>query len=783
MPCADSPDEGIKGGKLNTAHPSVAAILRRSVLAIALAAPGVQSAFAAPAPLDSLAAIHLLTNDQASKRLAVDFEATVIYYRSYEGTMFVQDGENAIYVQPSSELTLKPGDRIRIRGTTHESFRPFINASSIAVLSHDPPLSPVPATFDGLVHRQFDCRLVSIRGRVAAADIVMSSDRPSIAIMLFAEGGGNIEVQVEGNSPEALPALIDSEVEVSGAASGKFDGKMQMTGIILHAQSLDQVKVLKAASTTPWTLPVTPMGEIFNGYGQAGSSQRLRVQGTVTYYMPGSAAVLQNGRRSIWINTRSRTGLRTGDLVDATGFADVHDGFLKLAYGEIRDSHQFAPVTPIQVTWQDLTQSHNVFDLVSTEAEVIAKVREAAQDEYVLRGQGHLFSAIFRHPTPDPLNSEHLPPMEDIPLGSMVRVTGVCVLEDSNPFNVNVPFDILMRSDDDLAVVADAPWFDVRHLTMIVVVLLVTIFVIGIWVMWTERKARRYNAHLAYLERRRGRILEDINNSKPLAEVLERITELVSARLKGAPCWCKVSDGAMLGSCPGDEYVSKMRVVEHEIPGRSSGTLGLMYAAFNKSGRPGNDESEALKQAAGLATLAIETSRLYSDLVHRSEFDLLTDIHNRFSLEKHLESVIESARQSAAVFGVLYVDLNDFKLVNDNCGHHIGDLYLQEVALRMKRQLRPGDVLARLGGDEFAVVVLRIHSRADAAVICERLHRSFEQPFICDGQTITGSASIGVAMYPDDGATRESLLVAADSSMYVAKQSKPRRGKAASARR
>jgi diguanylate cyclase (GGDEF)-like protein len=132
---------------------------------------------------------------------------------------------------------------------------------------------------------------------------------------------------------------------------------------------------------------------------------------------------------------------------------------------------------------------------------------------------------------------------------------------------------------------------------------------------------------------------------------------------------------------------------------------------------------------------------------------------------------------------VLYVDLNDFKLVNDNCGHHIGDLYLQEVALRMKRQLRPGDVLARLGGDEFAVVVLRIHSRADAAVICERLHRSFEQPFICDGQTITGSASIGVAMYPDDGATRESLLVAADSSMYVAKQSKPRRGKAASARR
>ncbi len=281
-------------------------------------------------------------------------------------------------------------------------------------------------------------------------------------------------------------------------------------------------------------------------------------------------------------------------------------------------------------------------------------------------------------------------------------------------------------------------------------------------------------------ERRRGRLLEDINNSKPLAEVLERITELVSARLNGAPCWCKVADGATLGSCPGEEFIKRLRVVEHEIPGRSSGTLGLMFAAFTPTSKPVKYENEALKQAAGLATLAIETSRLYSDLVHRSEFDLLTDIHNRFSLDRHLESLIEATRQSAGIFGLLYVDLDDFKLVNDQFGHRTGDLYLQEVAVRMKRQLRPGDVLARLGGDEFVVVVLRIHSRADIEVISQRLHRSFEQPFECEGQIITGSASIGIGMYPDDGTTKDSLLGAADSAMYTAKQSKPRRGESRS---
>jgi diguanylate cyclase (GGDEF)-like protein len=752
------------------------------MLAVALAALSVQFAFAAApdATLTSIAAIHLLSNDDAAKHLLVDLQATVTYYRSYESTLFVQDGDEAIFVQPTSAMSLKPGDRIRIQGTTHESFKPFISASAITVLRHDPPLTPVAASYDSLVHVQFDCRLVSIRGRVVSADIVLTSDRPSTTMVVIADDGSKVEVVVDSNNPEALPSLLDAEVEVSGAVSGKFDGKMQITGIALHSQSLDQVKVLKAAGTNPWTLPVTPMDEVFSGYGQSGSSRRLRVQGTVTYYVPGIAAVLQNGKRSIWINTRSISDLRIGDWVDAIGFADVHDGFLKLADSEIRDSHKLAPVTPIMTDWQTLTGSHNVFDLVTIEALVVAKVREAGQDEYVLRSQDRLFSAIYRHAAAGDPNAAPLQPMKDIPLGSRVRVTGVCILEDSNPFNTNVPFDILMRSFDDIAVIAPAPWLDVPHLTMVVIVLLLVIFVIGMWVVWVERQARRYNAHQAYLERRRGRILEDINNSKPLAEILELITELVSARLNGAPCWCKVADGATLGNCPGDEFLKRLRVLEHEIPGRSSGTLGAMYAAFAANSKPAHEENDALKQAAGLGTLAIETSRLYSDLVHRSEFDLLTDIHNRFSLDRHLETVIEAARKSASIFGILYVDLNDFKLVNDQFGHHTGDLYLQEVALRLKRQLRPGDVLARLGGDEFAAVVLRIHSRADVEVISQRLHRCFEQPFCCDDQVITGSASIGIAMYPDDGNTKDGLIGAADSAMYVAKQSKPRIGKSRS---
>jgi diguanylate cyclase (GGDEF)-like protein len=182
-----------------------------------------------------------------------------------------------------------------------------------------------------------------------------------------------------------------------------------------------------------------------------------------------------------------------------------------------------------------------------------------------------------------------------------------------------------------------------------------------------------------------------------------------------------------------------------------------------------------------LAALAIETRRLYSDLLRRSEFDLLTDIHNRFSMEKQLDAQIEEARQKAGIFGLVYIDLDDFKQVNDSYGHQAGDLYLQEVALRMKRQLRSHDTLARLGGDEFAALLPMVRNRADVEEIAQRLEDCFNEPFVIDGQLLRGSASVGFALYPEDGATRDSLLDASDAAMYVAKKERKQSQEAAQA--
>ena len=734
-------------------------------------------------PLTSLRAIHALTNAQASHQLPVSFEATVTYYRAYERTLFVQDGDQAIYVQPTAEAQLSAGDRVLIKGTTHESFRPLISATSITVLGHGSLPAAAPATFEQLIRAEFDCRLVTVRGTVHSIDLVQSSDRPSISIHLRSDGGP-IAAVIDSDKVDNLKNILDTEVEFTGAVSGRFDGKMQVTGLLLHASSLSAIKVLKAAPRDPWDLPFTSMDEILRGYRVQNLTQRVRVRGTITYYQPGSAVVLQDGSRSLWIMTASIAPLRIGDRAEATGFPDVHDGFLALTGGEVLDRQVSTPIAPRSVTWTELATSHHLFDLVSTEAQVLAENRSAAQDEYVLSAGGNLFSAIYRLPPPRSFQTTALPALKHLALGSKVRVAGICIMGASNPFNTQVPFDLLMRTTDDIVTIGAPPWMSIGNLVRVVVVLLALVLMVSVW-GWilrmkvrhqtvtiktqaeTEARIERHNTQLAM---KRGRILEDINSSRPMPELIDAITEMVAFSLDFPFCWCELPDGVRLGNAPANSL--GLRTIRLDIPARAGGSLGTLFAA-TESGEPTpQDEASAMEAGIRLATLAIETRRLYKDLVYRSEFDLLTDIHNRFSLDRYLEQLIDKAKAEGSIFGLVYIDLDEFKQVNDFYGHHVGDLYLQEVSMRMKRQLRSGDMLARLGGDEFAALVPVALSRAAIEEIAQRLERCFDAPFAVEGYVLRGGASVGVALYPDDGTSPDSLLSAADAAMYVAKHTK-----------
>jgi diguanylate cyclase (GGDEF)-like protein len=744
--------------------------MKNSVAAIVIALGCATSAWsAAPPALTSLRAIRTLSNADAAKELPVAFEATVTYFNGYQHTLFVQDGEQAVFVWCATDAELLSGDHVLIRGTIEPSFRAIVRSDSITRLSHGAIPKPVPATFDELNHSEYDSMLVSTRGVVRSADRAGSRASPLRYIILkVLTDGGYIDVEVDGGDDRTIEDLLDTEIEATGVAGAKFDGKMERTGVVVHVSKLADIQILKRPNASPWSLPVSPMEDALAAYHVQDLTQRLHVQGTVTYYQPGSSVVLQSGTKSMWIATLSHNPLSIGNQADATGFPFIRSGFLILNRGEFQQSPVYAPVTPQPATWEELASSKHLFNLVSIEGQVVTAIREASQDEYVLVSDGHMFSAIYRHPDIEGKNS--LSPMKEVPIGSRVRVIGICSLEDSNPYIGQVPFNILMRKPDDIAVVAQPSMLNVRNLVLVIVLLLIIVLGVGSRAWFIEHRVRRQTSALAYLERRRGKILEDINGSRPLAEIVEEITELVSFKLKGAPCWCQISGGAQLGNRP--KNLTGMRIVRQDLPARSGLPLGELFTAFDSASKPRNLEPEALSMATSLAALAIETRRLYSDLLRRSEFDLLTDIHNRFSLDKSLDAQIEQGRQNASIFGLIYIDLDHFKQVNDLYGHHIGDLYLQEVSLRMKRQLRGHDVLARLGGDEFAVLVTVVHSRADVQEIARRLERCFDEPYPVEDLILYPAASVGVAVYPEDATTKDGLLNTADAAMYKAKNAK-----------
>ena len=751
-----------------------ASAMQKMILAVAIIFGWVSAAWAeAPAPLTTLRAVHALSNAEASHALPVAFEATVTYYRGYENILFVQDGDAAIYISYPKDLKLVPGDRILVRGKTQASFNPIVIGNRITLLRHEALPKPMPASFVQMIRAETDCKLVVVRGVVRAADLAQSLVSPIRAIRLqLLMDGGYYDAEVNSDDEGFLEHLLDAEVELTGVASEEFDSKMHETGILMHIQSLSDVRIIKRANSSPWSLPVTPMDKVITVSHLRDSTPRIRVHGTITYYQPGSAVVLQNGAKSIWISTLTSAPLRIGDAADATGFPDAHNGFLNLVHGEIRDALTPAPVTPLRATWQALTPrgydspGHH-YDLVSIEGMVATKVSEASQDEYVLTVDGKQFSAIDRHPV------GQLRGTQNIPLGARVRVTGICILEVSNPFMIQVPFNILMRSPDDIVVVARPSLLNVQNLIIVLSVLLLVVIMVSVWGWTLNAKVRRQTGALAAMtkfEQRRSSILEDINGSKPLAEILEKIVGTASLALHGAPCWCEIADGARLGNYPPE--VSRLRILREEIPARSGPALGVIFAAFDPEKPACAAEAATLSVGARLATLAIETRRRDADLRHRSEFDLLTDVHNRFSLEARMNAQIEEAREKAGIFGLIYIDLDQFKQVNDIYGHHTGDLYLQEVTLRLKRQLRPGDLLARLGGDEFAILLPTVRDRAGVEEVVRRLELCFDDPFVLEKHTLQGSASFGVALYPEDSTSADNLLNAADAAMYAIKNGK-----------
>jgi diguanylate cyclase (GGDEF)-like protein/PAS domain S-box-containing protein len=254
--------------------------------------------------------------------------------------------------------------------------------------------------------------------------------------------------------------------------------------------------------------------------------------------------------------------------------------------------------------------------------------------------------------------------------------------------------------------------------------------------------------------------------------VAERLTGWPSAAAMGRPLEevFKIIDAETRATVP-----NPMQIATHQ-----NETVGLpptcilirrdgVESAIEDSSAPIHDRHGRVTGAVMVFHDVTTARALTLKLAYYAQHDTLTDLPNRALLNDRLTQAISVAQRHHAALALLYLDLDRFKNINDSLGHLVGDRLLQSVALRLSECVRGSDTVCRLGGDEFVILLSEVTNAHDTAICAEKLLQAVRRPCVLDQHELHVTASIGIALYPGDGAEVEALLQNADSAMYEAK--------------
>ena len=185
---------------------------------------------------------------------------------------------------------------------------------------------------------------------------------------------------------------------------------------------------------------------------------------------------------------------------------------------------------------------------------------------------------------------------------------------------------------------------------------------------------------------------------------------------------------------------------------------------------PLRDSNGVVVGLMGITREINELKRAEIDLQHMATHDALTGLPNRYLMTDRLIQILAQGERAGRVFAVLFIDVDEFKTINDLRGHEFGDLVLQAVAARLSQTVRGSDTVARIGGDEFVVILEPLTHRDNVGLVADKILRSIRRPVTIARHRVRLTVSIGISLFPDNGSDAELLLGAADYAMYQAKR-------------
>ena len=692
----------------------------------------------------------------------VHLRATVSYYDPAEGLLFVQDATGGVYIDTDKQYPIKTGDLVDLTGRPSSSYRTQVALDpEIRVVGRGQTFPAPSYDYAQLVSGLGDCTLVTIRGKVLAADVEQheSAIRGHLDVAM---AGGEVQVylaSVEAFHPESL---LDATIEVKGVAGGAFDAKNQLTGLIVYATGTDKLRVLGTPSVIVAQLPLTDIDNVFQTRKVTNLSQRVRVRGILTYYKPGDAAVVQNNGKSIYAQTRQTMLLSVGDVVDVFGFASDKGYSPSLFHASIVSTGKTGTVVPQPVSYLEALTGNYSDNLVVMSGNLVSELHDSRKDTLVVDVDGHLVNSYL----------ESKSALRDFALGSRIQIVGVCRIQPGGPWRTPYLFSLQMRNADDVRLLSKPSWWTVRHLIEVLSGLGLIVLSISAWAVILRRRVVEQTATIERsmkLASERSRILEKISSNHPPDELLSEICLSVMRLLPGVRCCysLRLDEDRLIDY----QYATLDQVLfQMVLLGVNDRPCGNVVVSAARHHPYLQDQAEVYANLSEMATLAMRQSLLHQSLVHHSTHDALTELPNRRLCETKLSAALDEARVQGGRLVVVYIDVDRFKHINDRYGHKVGDLYLRQVSARLQAQIRITDMLARIGGDEFLVIAPLTADYDYAQVLSERLKACFDEDFIIDGHTIHGSASLGLARFPQDGVTAEELQRKADHAMYLSKR-------------
>jgi diguanylate cyclase (GGDEF)-like protein len=198
---------------------------------------------------------------------------------------------------------------------------------------------------------------------------------------------------------------------------------------------------------------------------------------------------------------------------------------------------------------------------------------------------------------------------------------------------------------------------------------------------------------------------------------------------------------------------------------------GLLSLGYQATAELASADRGHIREFADRVGVALAASAREKQLFQQARIDMLTGLPNRFFFLDRLKQEIAQGTRGGEKLALLFIDLDRFKIINDSLGHSVGDELLHETGVRLRQCVRAGDTVARLGGDEFVVLLNRLASPKDAATVAAHAITALSKPFVINQIENFVTASVGITVYPTDGATAEELLRHADMAMYRAKKS------------